>query len=300
MKNNVIDINQVRKETRACGKIIHFNNAGSSLMPAPVSDTFHEYLDYEEQLGGYEAAQLKTDILDNFYTASAKLLNCKEKEIAFTENATRAWGMVFYSFNFKPGDKILTTVSEYGSNIIAYLQQAKRFGVKIIFVPDDENGQINTSALETMIDDKVKLISISHIPTSCGLVNPVKKVGKIANAAGIPFLLDSCQAVGHVDIDVRDIGCDFLSGTGRKYLRGPRGTGLLYVKESWIERLDPPLLDQRSAELVTPTQYTLRSDARRFETWECNFAGKAALGVERQPLCPVASTTLAAFDAAVI
>ena len=279
MQQNYFDVKTVRKDTRACEKLIHFNNAGSSLMPVPVSDILHEYLDYEEQLGGYETSQLKAATLDKFYIAAAKLLNCKESEIAFTANATRAWAMVFYSFEFKPGDKILTTISEYGSNIIAYLQQAKRYGVEIVFVPDDNKGQIDTKALEAMIDHKVKLISISHIPTSCGLVNPVKKVGEIANAANIPFLLDSCQAVGHVEIDVNDIGCDFLSGTGRKYLRGPRGTGFLYVKESWIEKLTPPLLDQRSADLLTPSQYTLHSDARRFETWECNFAGKAALGV---------------------
>ena len=216
MKNKGLDIERARKETRACENLIHFNNAGSSLMPAPVSDVLHEYLDYEEQIGGYETAQAKESLLNNFYISAAKLLNCKPTEIAFTENATRAWEMVFYSFDFKPGDKILTTVCVYGSNLIAYLQQAKRYGVEIVFVPDDESGQVDVNALEEMIDERVKLISISHIPTSCGLINPVKQIGRIANAASIPYLLDSCQAVGHVEIDVQNIGCDFLSGTGRR------------------------------------------------------------------------------------
>lgn len=128
------------------------------------------------------------------------------------------------------------------------------------------------------MDKKVKLISMTHIPTGGGLVNPAKKIGQIAKSANVPFLLDSCQGVGHVPLDVEEIGCDILCGTGRKYLRGPRGTGLLYVRKTLIEHLEPPFLDQHAATLLSPTEYHIRSDAKRFENWEQYFAGKAALG----------------------
>jgi selenocysteine lyase/cysteine desulfurase len=248
-------------------------------MPAPVADCLHRYLQQEEQTGGYETAQAEQAQLDNFYHATARLLGCDPDEIAFVENATRAWDMAFYSLRFAPGDRILTTVAEYGSNVIAYLQQAQRFGVEVVFVPNDSAGQLDTSALASMIDDRVKLISISYIPTGGGLVNPAHAVGAIARAAGVPFLLDACQAAGQLPLDVHAIGCDMLSGTGRKYLRGPRGTGFLYVRRALIEQLEPPILDQHAATLLSPTTYTIRPDAKRFENWEQYLAGKAALGV---------------------
>jgi len=272
------NIKRAREETSACNEIIHFNNAGSSLMPKPVSDVLHSYLYKEERFGGYETAILANDAIENFYAAAGKLLNCDTDEIAYAENATRAWGMAFYAFNFQPGDRILTTISEYGSNVIAYNQQANRYGVEAIFVPNDENGQLDVSALENLIDERVKLISISHIPTGGGLVNPAREVGRIAKAADIPYLLDSCQGVGQIPLDVNEIGCDILCGTGRKYLRGPRGTGLLYVRREMIEKLEPPMLDLHAATLLTPSQYEIRTDARRFENWEQYFAGKTALG----------------------
>ena len=174
---------------------------------------------------------------------------------------------------------MLTALAEYGSNVVAYLQQAKRFGVEIIFVPNDEYGQIDTKALANLIDDKVKLITITHIPTGGGLVNPAAEIGKIAKAANIPFILDSCQSVGQIPINVEEIGCDVLCITGRKYLRGPRGTGLLYARKELIENLDPPLLDQHAAELISTTEYKIRPDAKRFENWEQYCAGKYALSV---------------------
>ena len=279
MKPNIIDIDRARKDTPACENILHFNNAGASLMPCAVTNALHEYLACEAEIGGYETADLYADALNNLYSAAARLLNCDTEEIAFVENATRAWDMAFYAFNFKPGDKILTAVSEYGSNVIAYLQQAKRFGVEVVFIPDDEYGQVDTAALSNMIDSRVKLISISHIPTGGGLVNPAIEIGRIARQHGIPYLLDACQSAGQIPLDVEAIGCSLLSITGRKYLRGPRATGLLYVRSSILDRLDPPFLDQHAAELISPTEYRVRQDARKFENWEQFFAGKYALGI---------------------
>ncbi|NQW08341.1 MAG: aminotransferase class V-fold PLP-dependent enzyme [Alphaproteobacteria bacterium] len=274
-----LDIARARAETRGCESILHLNHAGSSLMPIPVADALIGWQREEEFRGGYETAARHRGMLENFYDATARLLNCHRDEVAFIENATRAWDMAFYGLDLGPGDRILTAECEYGSNMIAYLHRAKRTGCVIDIVPSDNHGQIDVAALDRMIDGRVKLISISHIPTGGGLVNPAARVGAVARRHGIPYLLDACQSAGQIPLDVEEIGCDFLAATGRKYLRGPRGTGFLYVRRNWLATLDPPLLDQHAAELISETEYVVREDARKFENWECHFAGKAALGV---------------------
>lgn len=273
------DLARARRETRGCEQLIHFNNAGASLPPIPVAEALYGYLREEETQGGYEVMARRVVELDNFYSAAARLLNCSAEEIAFTDSATRAWSAAFYAFNFQPGDRILAGSAEYGSNLVAMLHQAKRQGVEITWVPDDEYGQIDVAALEGLIDRRVRLICLTQAPSGGGLVNPAAAVGKVAKAAGIPYLLDACQALGQLAVDVEQVGCDLLCGTGRKFLRGPRGTGLLYVRRALLEQLEPNQLNHHAAELLSATSYRLRTDAKRFECWERSCAAQLALGV---------------------
>jgi cysteine desulfurase / selenocysteine lyase len=275
----VIDLERVRADTPGVEHVVHLNNAGSALPPRQVVDAVVEHLQREAEIGGYEAAAERKDRWEHTYDALALLLGADRDEIAVVENATRAWDMAFYAFAFQPGDRILTGRAEYASNWIALKHVTDRTGASIEVVPDDESGQIDVAALERLLDERVKLVSLVHVPTQSGLVNPAAAVGRVTRAAGVPLLLDACQSIGQLPVDVNEIGCDILSGTGRKFLRGPRGTGFLYVRRELIERLEPPLLDMHAAEWQPDGSYRIRADARRFENWETYYAGKVGLGV---------------------
>jgi cysteine desulfurase / selenocysteine lyase len=273
-----IDVAAVRRDTPGCGQRLHLNNAGASMMPQPVVDTVVEHLRLEARIGGYEAADAARDRIRAVYASAAQLVNCDPTEVALFENATRAWDAVFYSIPFKPGDRILTGRAEYCSNYMAFLQIARATGAEIVVIGDDEHGQIDVTELRAAVDERAKLIALTHVPTSGGLVNPAAQVGRVAREAGVLFLLDACQSVGQLPTDVQAIGCDFLSTTGRKFLRGPRGTGLLYVSAQRIPQLHPPVVDVRAADWVAIDQYRLQPDARRFETWEASYACQLGLG----------------------
>jgi cysteine desulfurase/selenocysteine lyase len=274
-----IDVCRARRETPGCQAVLHLNNAGAALMPQPVLHAVVGHVQREALLGGYEAAEQAHAAVEHVYDAAATLLGCQGAEIAFVENATRAWDMAFYAVPLGPGDRILTAMAEYASNYLAFLQVARKTGATIEVIPNDAHGQISIAALRQAIDERVKLIAITHVPTNSGLVNPAAAVGEVARQAGVLYLLDACQSVGQMPVNAEAIGCDMLSTTGRKYLRGPRGTGLLYVRHSVLERLEPPFVDLHAAEWVARDRLVLRPDARRFENWETNYAGKIGLGV---------------------
>ncbi|QGX96838.1 aminotransferase class V-fold PLP-dependent enzyme [Roseovarius faecimaris] len=273
-----MDIDALRAETPATADMIHFNNAGASLMPTPVYLAMSAHLALEQSVGGYEAEDTNASQLAAFYTEFAGLLNADPGEIAYVENATRAWDMAFYGLPLKEGDRILTHASEYVSNYLAFLQLKQRRGVEIDLVPSDATGQIDVEAIAGLITPRTRVIAITHVPTQGGLVNPVEEVGRVAREHGLIYVLDACQSVGQIDLDVERIGCDVLSGTGRKYLRGPRGTGFLYMRRALADRTDPPFIDLRAATWSRDDGYDWAPGARRFENWERFMAGQIGLG----------------------
>ena len=268
----MLDIARIRAETPGCAHVAHFNNAGAALQPRPVLDTVREHLEAEALTGGYEAADAAMDRLVASYGSLARLIGADAGEIAITENATRAWDTAFYGIDFRPGDRVLTSAGEYGSNAIALLHAARDRGIKIEVLPDDEHGQVSLDALSATLGPDVRLIAVNHVPTHDGLVNPVAEIGRLARAASVLYLVDAVQSVGQLRVDVDEIGCDLLSATGRKFLRGPRGIGFLYVRRSALDRIAPTFLDDRSAEWTGPESYELRDDSRRFESYERSAA----------------------------
>lgn len=274
------EIARLRAETMGCSSDrVFLNNAGASLSPHSVVERVIRHIRREEEIGGYEAANEVSEEQGNVYAAVAQMLGSEPGEIALMESATRAWQMAFYSLPFHPGDRILTAENEYASNFIALLQVAKQKGAEIVVVPSLSNGEIDLEMVERELrSGSVRCIALTHVATNSGFIQPAAEVGHLAQHYGAPFLLDACQSSGQMKLDVHALGCDMLSATGRKYLRGPRGTGFLWIRQNLCQNLEPAMLDMRGAAWVENNGYQIREDAKRFECWESNLAGRLGLG----------------------
>lgn len=269
-----LDLARLRAETPGCASRIHFNNAGSGLMATPVLEAITEYLELEAELGGYEAADAREEAIHDFYAATAQLLGCEARNIAFASNATDAFARALSSIPFASGDLILTTRDDYISNQIAFFSLRKRFGVDVVHAPNVPEGGVDVGAMERLMRQRrPRLVAVTHIPTNSGLVQPVAEIGRRCRELELLYLVDACQSVGQYAIDVEQLGCDFLSATGRKFLRGPRGSGLLYVSDRALAAgYEPLFIDMRGARWVGPEDYRQVETAVRFEDWEFSYA----------------------------
>lgn len=280
----MLDIAALRDDTPALSEAIgnppiHFNNCGSSLPPAPVLAATIDYLQYEARFGGYEAAADRIHDLDAVYRAGSEMLGCGAEELAFTTSAGVSWWRAFEAVGLRPGDRVLISTTEYQANAFAFLQ-AQRAGVIVDTVPATDSGEIDLDALRSLLDERVRLVSLTHISMTNGMVQPAAEVGAIVAETDALYLLDSCQAAGQMPLDVDHLQCDFLAFTGRKFLRGPRGTGLLYVRSGIMDRLaDSSYIDGRSATWTTLDRYDLHPTAQRFEMGEYTYGAKVGFGV---------------------
>ena len=268
-----------REDTPGCAHQIHFNNAGSGLMPRVVLETMIAHLNREANLGGYESADDAEAAVADAYVALAKVLGAQPRNIAVVENSTVAFFQALSAFDFKPGDVIVTTRNDYISNQLAYLSLARRHGVEVRRAADQLSGGADPQSVRELLrEPRVRLLAVTWVPTNSGLMQPVEALGEVAEAAGVPYLVDGCQAVGQIPADVAKLRCDFFSGTARKFLRGPRGIGFLYVSDRALQRGDFPLyIDMRGADWVSADSFAPAPDARRFENWE--FAYSLVLGL---------------------
>lgn len=275
-----MNVQRLRAETPGCAERIHLNNAGAALMPESVIRTIQDYITLESHIGGYEARDASHDAVEAAYHSVADLLATKPANIAFIENSTAAAAQAFSSIPFERDDVILTTRNDYASNQIQFLSLQARFGVRVMRAPDLNDGGVDVEAMGELIRrHHPKLVSVTHVPTNSGVVQDVAAVGSVCRDEGVLYLVDACQSVGQIPLDVAEIGCDFLSASSRKFLRGPRGAGFLYVSDRALERgLEPLFIDMRGADWVAPDRYRTREDAKRFENYEFAWALVLATG----------------------
>lgn len=287
----IIDLDTQRRNTPGCrpnnpesdprAPSAHFLHCGASQMPQRTLDVVKDHLDLEAQIGGYGAEEAARDRIGEVYRSVGRLIGADPSEIALVENATVAWRQAFYGIatSLREGDRVLTVSGDYASNHIALLQATRERGASLEVIPDGPDGATDPEALRQLMDDRVRLIAITHVPTGTGLVNPVLEIGRVAaNFPNALYLLDACQSAGQMPLDVSSIGCDFLSATSRKFLRGPRGVGFLYARQKTTSQIDPPMLDLHSAEWTSSDRFEIRPDARRFENWESDVAARLGLG----------------------
>ena len=273
-----MDTEKFRSETPGCRNKIHLNNAGSALMPAPVISAITDHIELESRIGGYEAQDAQHQAIEVAYQSVADLIGTKGRNIAFMENATASFMQALSAIPFKRNDVILTTRNDYVSNQIQFLSLQARLGVKVIRAPDGTEGGVDVSAMSGLIHShRPRLVCVTHVPTNSGLEQDIESIGDACRSAGTIYLVDACQSIGQMPVSVQDIGCDFLSATARKFLRGPRGSGFLYVSDGMLERgLEPLFIDMRGASWTGQDSYQAVDSAMRYENWE--FAWSQVLG----------------------
>lgn len=263
-----------RSETPGCTTSVHFNNAGAALMPAPVLSAIKNHLQLESEIGGYEAYEQQAEEVSKFYLSTGSLIGSKPENIAFTSSATNSFARALSCIPFSSGDKILIANEDYVSNQLAFLSIQRRFGIELVRAPSLEKGGVDLMAFRELASKhEPVLASVTHVPTNSGLIQPVAEIGKICRELEIPFLLDACQSIGQLPLNVQEIGCDFLSATFRKFLRGPRGAGFLYVSDRVLEKNWWPLfIDMKGADWTSKDEFRMQADASRFEDWELPYA----------------------------
>lgn len=262
------DIRRVRQETPGLGHRVHLDNCGSSLMPEPVVSAMKSYLDTEMRLGGYVAQEQQLGALSDAYDSLSTLFGGKSTDYALASSAVDAWTKAFYSIPLTAGDNIVTVFNDYCSNYVGCLQRAKRHGAEIRVARAKSDGTLDLDHLADLVDSRTRIISLAQIASSDGLVADAAAVGKIAAASNAFYLLDACQAVGQIPVNFAEIGCHMATATSRKFLRGPRGIGFLYVNAEARAKLDPVILTNKSAAWVEDNDYELATDASMFEAWE--------------------------------
>ncbi|WP_241676836.1 aminotransferase class V-fold PLP-dependent enzyme [Chryseobacterium sediminis] len=269
-----MNLELIRQETPGCSDKIFLNSAGASLMPKSVVDATVKFLYEEQEFGGYTAAVRNSAHISQFYEETAKLINAKPSNIAFVSSSTDGYAKALSSISFKEGDCIITTNDDYISNQIAFISLKKRYHIEIIRVANLPDYELDLEDFENLIKKhNPKLIAVTHIPTNSGLIQNVERVGNLCKQYNVLYLVDACQSVGQIVVDVEKINCDFLTATGRKFMRGPRGTGFLYVSDKALnENMYPLFLDSFGAKWTSFDDFKLNDTAKRFELFERSYA----------------------------
>jgi cysteine desulfurase/selenocysteine lyase len=263
---------------------VHFNHAGMSPTPAPARAAMLGHLAREAEVGGYEAAADATDALGAVPAAVAPLFGptVDADEVAIAESATRAWETALWTlaetFRYGPGDRVLLDRFTYGTTYTMVERLRVARGVSVEVVSSNDDGTVDVNQLARLLDSATRLVAITHMPTHLGTRTDVAAVGRVLQGTGVVFALDVAQTLGQMPIDVKAIGSQVAFAPGRKFLRAPRGTGLLYVDADLAETLVPVNPGFGVVGPVAPGRFTWPSAARRFDSFEYGHAARLGLG----------------------
>lgn len=293
-----MNIDKIRRDTPGCADKLFVNSAGASLVPRPVFDAVSGYLQEEQKVGGYFLADQRLEDIRLFYHHAAELLHCAPGNIAFCHDATDAFTKALSAISFQKGDIILTTDDDYVSNHLNFIGLRDRLGITLVKGRNNANGDLDVAHFSELIaKHRPTLVSVTHIPTNSGLIQDVQAVGKICREYDCTYIVDACQSVGQIPVNVSEIQCDYLSATGRKFIRGPRGTGLLYVSDRMLDKGQHPLLvDLHGATWEEEFEYTLRQDAGRFEYWEKPYALQIGLSEALKYILEIGINEIASYN----
>jgi selenocysteine lyase/cysteine desulfurase len=269
-----------RDDTPGIDMRVHLNNAGAAFQPRSVAEAVTNHLRRETEIGGYEAADEAAERVRASYEYIARTVGAAAHNIAVVESATTAIAQALTVFDFERDDVIVTTQNDYISNQLMYLSLAQRAGVRIERAAELPSGGVDPDSVRRLVrDPRCRLVALTWIPTNSGLIQSAEAVGEVCEAAGVPYLVDACQAVAQLPVNVAQLRCDFLAATGRKFLRGPRGVGFLYVSDRALERGAFPLyVDMRGGDWTGVDTFRIAKGARRFEHWERSYALLLGLG----------------------
>ncbi|GGO53960.1 aminotransferase class V [Streptomyces daqingensis] len=259
------------------GRPIHLNTAGAGRVPEDVRRTMADVLDREAATGCYETeGHLDGIVNDEMYRRLARVLGAPVGDVAVFDSATRAWCSVIPRLGLGPGDRVWVTPYEYAGNLILLFNLRDRTGCRIEVVPTLPGGDLDLEWMAAHIADDVALVSVTHIPSGCGIVNPVEEIGRLLAPYRCFYAVDACQSVGQIPVDVRRIGCQLLTGAGRKFLRGPRGTAFAYVAPELRAALATDFHDLHVARIDSATGYRVHDgSARSLELAERSTAAMA-------------------------
>nr|MBP7644166.1 aminotransferase class V-fold PLP-dependent enzyme [Saprospiraceae bacterium] len=292
------DITKIRKDTPGCSDKLFFNSAGSSLPVREVVDRQINYLQEEALFGGYKTMAKYASEAAEAYVEAAKLLGCEPHQVAFCESATVAYYRVISTMRFEMGDVILTSELDYISNFIVFDQLRRKHNISLAFLKKDVDGSFDLEAVRKQFTElHPKMVAVTHVPTSSGVVQDVIAIGKLCNEFEVLYLVDGCQSVGQLEVDVKAIGCDFLSCTGRKFLRGPRGTGFLYVSDRALTmNLVPISADGDTTIWQSADEFEYGNTAKKFETFERSYSNLLGFGAALKYLNGVGIKNIEAYN----
>ena len=275
-----MNVERIRKDFPILDEgIIYMDSAATSLTPESVlasMQSYYRHYNANVERGVYRLSQVASQLYEEAHIKVADFISAKEEEIIFTKNTTEGINLVASGLVWDRKDKIVTSTMEHHSNLMPWLRVKKRFGIDLEIVKP-KNGVLRSEDFEKVVDDRTKLVALTHVSNVLGSITPIKEIAEICENNNALLLVDGAQSVPHLPLDVKELGCDFLAFSGHKML-GPTGTGVLFMKKSLLDEICPLTVGGGTIDDVSLEDYKLKDNYDRFEAGTPNIAGGIALG----------------------